>query len=457
MAFRSINPHSPSDVVGEYEESAEKGVEEAVSHARKALAGWREQTAVARGAALASIAEEMEEKHEELSSLIVREVGKPIAEARGEVSRAISILRYYSQVVLAPDGETYPASSSSGDWLVARRHPVGVCALITPWNFPLAIPVWKAAPALAYGNTVVLKPAPQSSAVAHRLKEICERHLPEGVLELVLGDVETGEPLVRHPSVDAVSFTGSVRVGLGVARKVSGRGARVQCEMGGQNPSIVLADADLERAAKTISYAAMGYAGQKCTATSRIIVEEPVYEEFRERIVAVVEELMVVDPEKDDCLVGPLIAEESRTLALEAIEKGGGRVITGGHSLEEEGFYLAPTLIELEDRGSPLVREEVFAPVCVLLRAASAEEALSIANEVRHGLAAAVFTENLAAAIQMTGRLEAGMVRVNASTTGVDYHAPFGGSKGSGVGPTREQGLAAREFYTESRTLLISL
>lgn len=456
MAFKSINPHKPSEVIGEYEESGEQGVEEAVSRAHRAFPEWREQSALSRGTALSNIADEIEQLFEEISSLVVREVGKPVTEAHGEVRRAISILRYYSQMVLAPDGETYPASTSSKDWLIARRYPLGVCALITPWNFPIAIPLWKAAPALGYGNTMVLKPAPQATAIAHRIKEIADKYLPEGTFELALGDAETGEPLVKHPEVAAVSFTGSAGVGKSVAREVAGRGARVQCEMGGQNPSIVLANADLDRAAKTISYAAMGYAGQKCTATSRVIVEDSVYEELRERLISAVEQMGVVDPEQESCQVGPLIEDEARASALEALEKGGGRKLTGGQSLDGEGFYLAPTLVEIEDRGSILAKEEVFAPVSTLLRASSAEEAVKIANEVRYGLAAAVFTEDLEEAMTIGERLEAGLVRVNASTAGVDYHTPFGGSKGSGIGSSREQGLAARQFYTESRTLLIS-
>ena len=456
MTFKSINPHSPSEVIGEFQESGERGIEEAVARAHKAFPGWREQTAVARGGALGNIADEIEHNHEEISWLVVREVGKPITEARGEVSRAISILRYYSQMVLAPDGERNPARTTPKDWLIARRYPVGVCALVTPWNFPIAIPFWKAAPALGSGNTVVLKPAPQATVVAHRTKESADKHLPEGAFELALGDAETGEPLVKHPDVAAVPFTGSARVGRSVAGEVAGRGARVQCEMGGQNPSIVLANADLDRAAKTISYAAMGYAGQKCTATGRIIVEDSVYDELRERLVSAVEEMEVVDPESESCQVGPLIEEGARASAFEALEKGGGRKLTGGRSLDGEGFYLAPTLVEIEDRNSLLAKEEVFAPVRALLRAASAEEAVGITNEVRYGLAAAVFTEDLEEAMSIGNRLEAGLVRVNASTAGVDYHAPFGGLKGSGIGSTREQGLATRQFYTESRSVLLS-
>jgi alpha-ketoglutaric semialdehyde dehydrogenase len=454
VTFESLNPHHPADVVVKFEEAGPDGVGAAVERAREAFAEWREQSASARGSALAGMADDLKERAEELSHLAVREVGKPIGEARAKVARAVAILRYYAQLVLAPDGETYPASRSK-DLLIARRHPLGVCALITPWNFPIAIPLWKAAPALSYGNTVVLKPAPASTAVAQTLGEISARHLPEGAFELVPGDAETGEPLVGHPDVAAVSFTGSVEVGRAVAQQVVGRGTKVQCEMGGQNPSVVLADADLDRAASTIAYAAMGYAGQKCTATSRVIVEDDVYEDMRDRLVSAVAELEVMSPENETCQVGPLIEEDALEAALETLKRGGGRTLTGSKPLDADGFYLEPTLVELEDPSNPPAQEEVFAPVTGFLRAGSAEEAIRLANDVRQGLVAAVFTNDLDRAMSLVGRLEAGLVRVNAATSGVDYHVPFGGSKESRIGP-KEQGLAARDFYTESRTLLIS-
>lgn len=454
MTINSVNPHDPSDVVGEVEEAGKGGVEEAGARARKAFPEWREQAASARGGALAQIAADLEERSEELARLVVREVGKPITESRGEVARAVSILRYYAQMVLAPDGETYPPSQA-GDWLIARRYPVGVCALLTPCNFPLAIPLWKAAPALGYGNTVVLKPAPEATAAAETLAEVANRNLPGGVFQVLPGDAETGEPLVDHPGVDAVSFTGSTKVGRTVAQRVVGRGAKVQCEMGGQNPSLVLAGADLDRAASTIAYASMGYAGQKCTATSRVIVEDSVYDELRDRLVAAVEALEVTGPESETCQVGPLIADRARANALEAVHNGGGRTLTGAKSLDGDGFYLAPTLVELDDFSSPLAKEEVFGPVSALLKVGSAEEAVQLANDVRYGLAAAVFTNDLDKAMKVADRLEAGLLKINGSTAGVDYHAPFGGSKQSGIGP-KEQGLAARDFFTESRTLLLS-
>jgi len=454
MTLRSINPHRPSDVVHEFEAADPAAVEAVVGRAVKTFKDWRDQTAFARGQFLGRVADEVERRADELARLVVREVGKPIREAAAEVNRAVGILRYYAQLILAPDGETYPAADARA-WLLSRRYPVGVCALITPFNFPVAIPTWKLAPAIAYGNVVVLKPAHAATAIALFLEEVAARHLPAGVVQVLPGGAETAGALLDHPDVAAISFTGSLQVGRIVAQRAASRGARFQCEMGGQNASVVLADADLDRAARTIAYAAMGYAGQKCTATSRVIVEAKAYGEMRDRLVAAVEELDVVDPARESTVVGPLINEHARASAVDAVRRGGGRVLTGGAPVDHEGFYLAPALVEVEDARSPLVQEEVFAPVTAVLKAGSAEDALRLANDVRYGLVAAVFTSDLDRALTLGSRLEVGMVRINAPTTGVDYHAPFGGSKASSLGP-REQGLAAREFYTETRTMLIT-
>jgi aldehyde dehydrogenase (NAD+) len=424
----------------------------AASRARVAAAGWRSLPATERAAALGAAAAELERRAPEATSLVVREVGKPLSEARGEVARAVAILRYYSQLALLPDGETMPAADPNA-LLMARRRPVGVTALLTPWNFPIAIPVWKAAPSLAYGNATILKPASAAAACALLLHQILSAHLPPDVFQVVLGGAASAEPLLDQPAIAAVSFTGSVPVGRSVARRVNERGGRVQAEMGGQNPSIVLADADLDRAAANIAYASMGYAGQKCTATSRVIVEQGVYGEFRDRLVAAVEGLGVLDPSSPETLVGPVIDEGTRAEALEAVAAGG-RVLTGGKRLDSPGYYLAPTLVELDEPVGVLAKEEVFAPVAAVISAPTAEQAVQIANDVRFGLVAAVFTSDLGRALRISNQLEAGMVRVNAPTSGVDFNAPFGGSKESSLGP-REQGLAAREFYTESKTILL--
>ncbi len=454
MTFTSVNPHDPADVLGEWQPAGPAQAQAAVSRAVSAAALWREVPGPGRARALSEAASALEQRSAEITSLVVREVGKPLSEARGEVARGVAILRYYAQAALLPDGETIPAAAAD-QLLLARHVPVGVAALITPWNFPVAIPLWKAAPSLAYGNATILKPASAAAATALALADILGGCLPADVFGVVLGGAAAAGGLIDHPDVAAVSFTGSSGVGREISRRAAGRGCRVQAEMGGQNPSVVLADADLDRAATAIAYASMGYAGQKCTATSRVIVERAVYPQFRDRLAAAVDALQVLDPSDEQTLVGPVIDQDSRASALAAVASSGGRVLTGGKTLDAPGYYLAPTLVELDQPEGPLATEEVFAPVAALIPAESADQAISIANAVRYGLVAAVFTSDLGGALRLTRQLEAGMIRVNAPTSGVDFQAPFGGSKDSSYGP-REQGMAARSFYTESRTILIA-
>ena len=453
MTFTSVNPHDPADLIGTWQAAGADGADAAAARAVRAAREWRDTPGATRAKALADVAAALERSAADVTNLVVREVGKPVSEARGEVARAVAILRYFAQAALAPDGETLPAADA--DQLLMSRHvPVGVTALITPWNFPVAIPLWKAAPSLAYGNATLLKPSSAAAATALALREIIVPHLPTDLFQVVLGGAETARSLIDHPDVDAVSFTGSSAVGRAISVQAASRGCRVQAEMGGQNPSVVLADANLGRTATTIAYAAMGYAGQKCTATSRVIVEEAVIGPFRDALTAAIDALHVVDPADEKTLVGPMIDAGPRAAALQAVARAGGRVLTGGTALEEPGSYLAPTLVELDRPAGPLATEEVFAPVAALIRVQSAEEAISVANSVRYGLVASVFTSDLDRALRLSRRLEAGMVRVNAPTSGVDFNAPFGGTKDSSYGP-REQGHAARAFYTESRTVLI--
>jgi aldehyde dehydrogenase (NAD+) len=453
MTITSRNPHDPADVIGEWQEAGEAEVAAAVGRATAAARGWAGTPAPARSAALTAAARALAQRTAAVTDLVIREVGKPRSEAAGEVARGVAILHYFAQAALLPDGDTLPPASP-GALLLARRRPIGVTALVTPWNFPVAIPLWKAAPSLAFGNAVVLKPSEESSAVALLLAEILGPHLPPDVFQVVLGAGDTGRALAGHLGVAAVSFTGSVPAGRDVVARVAGRGGRVQAEMGGQNASVVLADADFGRAATAIAYAAMGYAGQKCTATSRIIVEDAAYGKFRDHLVAAITALGVLDPARDGTLVGPVITGRARDAALAAVAGSGGTVLTGGAALGTAGFYVAPTLVELDSPEGPLATEEVFAPVAALLRADDAEAAVRIANDVRYGLVSALFTQDLGRALRLSDQLDAGMVRVNAPTSGVDFHAPFGGAKQSSYGP-REQGLAARDFYTETRTVTI--
>lgn len=337
MTFTSVNPHDPADVVGEWDQAGTGGADAAVGRALKAAQVWRDTPGAVRAKALNDAAAAVEQRAAELTDLVVREVGKPVSEARGEVARGIAILRYYAQAALLPDGETLPAADPD-QLLMARHVPVGVAALLTPWNFPVAIPLWKGAPSLTYDNATVLKPSSAAAATALLLTEIIGPALPPDVFQVVLGGAQTARALIGNPDVAAVSFTGSSEVGRDISARAAARGCRVQAEMGGQNLSVVLADADLDRAATAIAYAAMGYAGQKCTATSRVIVVGEVYQQFRDRLAAAVEALQVLDPADAGTLVGPVIDAGSRASALAAVASSGGRVLTGGRELDAPGF-----------------------------------------------------------------------------------------------------------------------
>ncbi len=453
----SLNPADPADRIGTFVPGGGIDVDRAVTAARAAAPGFAALPAQARADALHRAAGRVEAAAAELADLIRREVGKPVLEARAEVGRTAAILRYQAQAALDPDGDTYP-SADGRSLLMSRRRPRGVVGMITPWNFPIAIPAWKLAPALAYGNACVWKPSPFSPACAEALLECLAPELPADVVRLVQGRADAGAALVGHAGVAAVTFTGSVAAGASVARMAVERGAAVQCEMGGQNASIVLPDADVESAAATIAAAAMGYAGQKCTATSRVICAGSALAPMRDALAAAVAGLRIEDPADEACRVGPLISPEARDAAAAAVARGveaGGRLVTGGGAIDSAGNYLAPTLVDVADPSAELAQEEVFAPVCAIMSAADSDAALELANGVRHGLVTAVFTRDLDRVLDLVGRLDTGLVRINQPTSGVDLHAPFGGEKASGLGP-REQGKAAREFYTSLRTVLIS-
>jgi acyl-CoA reductase-like NAD-dependent aldehyde dehydrogenase len=453
VALQSRSPQRPEDLVVEVEEAGPAAVDRAVSLGRKAAAGWAAASALQRSAALVAAADALGGAAGEVTSLMVREVGKPVSEAAAEVTRGVGILRYYAQQTLDPDGESYPGPNPAG-LLLSRRRPRGAAGLITPWNFPVAIPLWKAAPALAFGNAVVLKPSPDATALAMRLAELLAPALPEDLFQVVPGGAETGAAMLER--VDCVSFTGSVSVGHQVAVAATRRGIPSQAEMGGLNASIVLSDADPQRAATVIAGAAMGYAGQKCTATSRaIVVGDP--GPFTEALVAAVQGLAVGDPAEEGTVVGPVISDQARRRVVEAAEEAvasGGKLLTGGKDAADTGWFVAPTLVNGLRPEARLAQEEVFGPIAVVLAVADEDEAVRVANGVRYGLVGSVFTRDLDRALRLAGRLDTGMIRVNAPTSGVDYLAPFGGEKDSSFGP-REQGKAARDFYTSTRTITI--
>lgn len=456
-AIASGNPADASDRLIAVAAASAADVDQALARATRAQRSWGGDGAAARAAALDRLAHAIADRGDALAALIVREVGKPVSEARGEVARAVAIVRYHAQSALDAEGELLPPAP--GTWLLAsRRRPRGVCALITPWNFPLAIPLWKAAPALAAGNAIVLKVAEEASACGAALAELFDATLPEDVATVLFGGAATGTALIDHPLTACVSFTGSSAVGRSIVAAGGARALPVQAEMGGQNPSIVLADADLDAAATTIAHAAMGYAGQKCTATSRVIVAESVLDNFAARLTAAVQRLAVGDPAQEATVVGPVIDAAARDRALTEVAAAvgrGGALLCGGEPAAP-GTTLTPALLRIDDPADPFAQDEVFAPVACVLGAPDLDAAIEIANGVRYGLAAAVFTSSLASATRAVDALDAGMVRVNQSTAGVDLHAPFGGLKASSFG-TREQGRAARAFFTESRTLSIAL
>jgi acyl-CoA reductase-like NAD-dependent aldehyde dehydrogenase len=454
--YEKRNPWRPAEVVGEFPASGEEDVDAAVRAAAEAFPGWAKTPAAARGQVLAKAADAVDRRVEQIAQDMTLEMGKPLRESRGEAGRAAQIFRFFAGEAWRPLGEHYE-QSATGSALYTMRRPVGVVGLITPWNFPAAIPAWKSAPALVYGNTIVMKLAQEAPLTGlHLAACLDDAGIPPGVFNIVIGrGSEVGTPLVSHPDVKAISFTGSVAVGEQVRGEATALGKRVQLELGGHNPLIVLADADLDRAVEAGYAGAFWSAGQKCTATRRIYVEDEVYDEFRERLLARIERGVVGDPTDPQTEVGPLVNEKQLEDILGGIERGraeGGTVLTGGERIDDEAYLVAPTLFEGVDDDAFLSCEEVFGPVTSLYRISDLDQALRRANAVRFGLSASIFSSNLGSIRKFVREIEAGLVHVNSQTAGADVHVPFGGIKGSGYGP-HEQGRAALEFYTEVITV----
>ncbi|NKQ57712.1 aldehyde dehydrogenase [Amycolatopsis sp. K13G38] len=449
MTLVSRSPQQPGDVVTKEPATEPAAVAAATRRARAAAREWWSQGAFARAAALNAAARGLAEVAGELEDLIVREVGKPRAEARGEVARSRSIVDYYAQVALLRTGDVLPPGGAG--LLYTERRPHGVAGLITPWNFPAAIPLWKALPALAAGNAVLLKPATPALACARLLESVLAAALPAGLFQLVPGGRETATALID--AADVVSFTGSTLVGRQVSARASARGIPAQAEMGGQNAAIVLPDAPVEHTAGVLAGAAMGYAGQKCTATRRVIVVgDPA--PLTEALLAAVRELKVGDPAELSTVVGPVIGDDAVAgvrAAAAKVHEAGGEVLTGW-SVPAEGSFAAPTVVRGVPAEHVVNQEETFGPITSILPAASVEEAVRIANGVSQGLVTSVHGRDLGPLLAVTRELDTGMIKVNAPTTGVDFHAPFGGEKDSSAGP-REQGLAAVDFYSSVRTV----
>jgi acyl-CoA reductase-like NAD-dependent aldehyde dehydrogenase len=454
--YQKRNPARPSDLVGEFPASGEEDVHAAVSAAADAFPAWSALPAAGRAAILMKAADAVEARVEELAQDMTLEMGKPLREARLESARAAAIFRFFAGEAWRPKGEMYE-QSATGAAVYTLRRPLGVVGLITPWNFPAAIPAWKLAPALVFGNTVVLKLAQEAPLTGlHLAACLDEGGLPPGVLNVVIGrGSEVGTPLVRHPDVRAISFTGSVAVGKEVREQATALGKRVQLELGGHNPLIVMADASLDKAVEAAYAGAFWSAGQKCTATRRIYVQDQVYEDFKQGLLERIGRGKVGDPSDPETEVGPIVNDTQMQDVLAAVEQGrreGGTLLAGGERVDDDGFLVAPTLFEDVTDDAMLSREEVFGPVTSLYRFSTLDEAIERANAVEFGLSASIFTRDLGATQRFVNEVEAGLLHVNSQTAGADVHVPFGGIKGSGFGP-HEQGRAALEFYTEVVTV----
>ena len=453
----SINPSNLDDVVARYPKASKDDVDRAVKAARAAFPAWSDASPEVRFDVLDRASNIVMKRAKELGELLSREEGKTLAEGTGEVMRAARILKYFAGEALRRHGQTLESTRPGLD-VATYREAVGVYGMITPWNFPIAIPAWKAAPALAFGNTVVMKPATPTPAIAHALVAIIhEAGAPPGVFNLVIGEGGIGSAIVDHPDVDGISFTGSQGVGALVGQGAMKRQARVQMEMGGKNPLVILDDADLERAVTCAIDGAFFGTGQRCTASSRIIVTEGIHDRFVEALAERARSLRVGDALDPNTQIGPAVSQSQLEQNLNYVEiaKGeGGRILTGGEPLQfdKRGYYMAPTVIADTQPDQRINCEEVFGPVASTVRVTGYEEALEIANRGDFGLSAGIVTNSLKHARDFRRRIRAGMVMVNLPTAGVDYHVPFGGTRKSSYG-AREQGFAAIEFYTQTKTV----
>jgi aldehyde dehydrogenase (NAD+) len=460
--FANLNPADTRDVVSQLQDSDARDVDAAVAAASNAFPAWAATPAPVRGKILLKAAQLLEGQLAAVADLLSREEGKTLPEAKGEVTRAVRILEYFGGEGSRLSGQTIP-SERPRVFMYTIRQPLGVVGLIAPWNFPIAIPTWKMAPALVSGNTIVFKPASQAPQTAVELVKILNQAgIPKGVLNLVTGSGSgVGTPLVAHPAVKAISFTGSDAVGRTIARVGAERLARVQLEMGGKNPTIVLADADLDVAVDCVLNAAFFSTGQRCTATSRAIVERPIVDAFLERLVARTDTLKIGDPRAPGIELGPAIDEKQLETTMRYLDIGreeGATLVHGGERLSSgphaHGWFSRPAIMRGVRSTSRLGQEEVFGPLLGVIEADDFAQAVTLANDVRFGLSASIVTRNISRALEYVERAEAGMIMVNLPSAGVEYQIPFGGMKDSSSG-WREQGPAAVQFFTESKTVYV--
>ena len=461
QAAEDINPSNTGDVVGLFARADAKATERAIAAARQAFPAWSRGSIQQRHDILKKIGDEILARKDDLGRLLAREEGKTLAEGVGETVRAGQIFLFFAAECVRLAGERI-ASVRPGIDIDVTREPVGVVGLITPWNFPIAIPAWKIAPALAYGNCVVFKPADLVPGTAHALsKIIAASGVPPGVFNLVMGRGSVvGDTLIRHPDTAAISFTGSVATGQSIAAACVAGMKKFQLEMGGKNPLVVLDDADLGVAVECAANGAFFATGQRCTASSRLVVTEGIHDRFVAALTDRMKSLVVDDALKSGTHIGPAVDQSQLDQDLRYIEIGkqeGARLVAGGGPLERDapGFYVEPALFTDVRNDMRIAREEIFGPVAAVIRAKDYDTALAIANDTPFGLVAGVCTTSLRHASHFKRNAEAGMVMVNLPTAGVDYHVPFGGRKGSSYGP-REQGRYAAEFFTTVKTAYTS-
>ena len=459
-ATRNVNPSDTGDVIGEYARASAADVAAAIAAAKAASHGWARSTPQERHDVLRKVSDEILARKDELGRLLSREEGKTLAEGVGETIRAAQIFAFFAGDALRLAGEKI-ASVRPGVEVEITREPMGVVGIVTPWNFPIAIPAWKIAPALCHGNAVVFKPADLVPGCGWAIADIISRSgLPKGVFNLVMGRGSVvGEAILRSPDIHAVTFTGSVATGRHVAATCAARMAKFQLEMGGKNPMVVLDDADLKTAVECAVNGAFFSTGQRCTASSRLIVTQGIHDRFVAALAERMKGLVVDDALKPGTHIGPVVDQSQLDQDLEYIRIGtkeGARLVAGGELLNRgtPGFYLAPALFTEATNAMRISREEIFGPVASVIRARDYDEALALSNDTEFGLSAGICTTSLKHASHFKRNAEAGMVMVNLPTAGVDYHVPFGGRKGSSYGP-REQGRYAAEFFSQVKTTYI--
>jgi aldehyde dehydrogenase (NAD+) len=461
--YRTTNPADTREVVAEYPRSGRGETQGAIEAAQKAFGGWSAMTAVARGRILSKASQILEGRKQELAELLTREEGKTLAESLGEVQRSIDIFRFFGGLSYTLGGQTIPHDLPN-NLLYTVRQPLGVVGMITPWNFPIAIPAWKLAPALVSGNCVVIKPASQVPGPTLELaRAFQDAGLPAGALNVVVGEgASVGSELANHPAIKAVSFTGSHPVGHKIYQQLADRMVRAQMEMGSKNPTIVLEDADLDLAVNLVMRAGFGLTGQACTATSRVIVERPVLKAFTEKLVAKAAAWKVGPGIKAGTDMGPAVSQSQLDGNLASVEQAlqeGAQLLFGGKRMVDgefaHGHFMEPTVLGGVKAGMRIAQEEVFGPVVAVLAVDSFDEAIALANSVEMGLSSTLVTRDIKKAMLYTDRIEAGVVKVNQISTGLALQAPFGGVKKSSTDSFKEQGAGAIEFYTRLKTVYL--